>query len=58
MSKGESRDNATFMVKVRKTLDYYGKRLLWRWRDLVFPVLQPEGMGPNRPELSPRAVRR
>jgi hypothetical protein len=30
------------MVKVRKTLDYYGKRLLWRWRDLSFPLLQPE----------------
>ena len=42
MRNVESQDNATFMVKVRKTLEYYGKRLLWRWRDLVFPLLQPE----------------
>ena len=46
MSRGESRDNATFMVKVLKTLDYYRKRLLWRWRDLVFPLLQPEFKNP------------
>lgn len=42
MSNEKSLDNAAFMVKVRKTLAYYGKKILWRWRDLIFPLLQPE----------------
>ena len=42
MSKGESRDNATFMVKVRKTLSHYKNRLLWWWRDMIFPILRPQ----------------
>lgn len=42
MNKDPKQENATFMLKVRKTLVHYGKKLLWQWRDAVFPMLQPE----------------
>jgi len=41
MNREEIQDNATFLLKVRKTLVHYSKRLSWWSRDMVFPVLHP-----------------
>jgi hypothetical protein len=42
MGRAEQQENPGIVLKVRKTIVHYRKRLLWWWRDMVFPILKPE----------------
>ena len=46
MGKAEQQEKTSLGLKIRKTFTYYRNRFIWWWRDLVFPIRQPEF---NRP---------